>query len=131
MTIVSDVAADRFFQGEDKILRISVYEVDGVTPKDVTGKTLSYVLQKTAKSSTPLPGFPKTTADDVSITGVFNVNPSTNTQKVEVEFFDEDTDELNAKEYYHELKDMTDGAEIVLMKGTFTLTQSAPVHRGL
>lgn len=127
MSETSAVAEGLFFQGEDKVLVIGPVVDENGAGVDISGWALSYVLQRNAKSTTPF--LHKTTADDISITGTFNATLASNTQRIEIEFFDEETNEIAAKEYYHELKRTDADTETVLMRGAFVLSQSAPTHR--
>lgn len=127
MSEISNVAANAFYQGEDKILVIGPVVDENGAGVDVSGWGLSYVLQKSEKSATPL--LHKVTSGDITITGTFSAVLASNTQRIEIAFFDEETNEFSARDYYHELKRTDVGLETVLMSGTFTLTQSARIHR--
>lgn len=117
-------ASDRFFVGEDKVLNFTVYQSDGVTPQDVATWALQWVLRKTEKSTSAL--IDKTTGAGVTITGVYNVSPALNTQKVVVAIADTDTDALNPNvTYRHALKRTDAGSETVLAFGDFILLQAA------
>lgn len=134
-------AEHQFFLGEDKIIELSIFESDGVTPLDVSGIPLEWSLKKTDKAADPGIITKGITSGGVStgitIAGVFNVDPSVNTQTVRITFTDDDTnpDVTSALEasaytlkagaaYRHSLKRLDAGNENILMYGSITFLQA-------
>ena len=114
-------ADKRWFIGEDKILRFTIYTSEAETAiQDVSGYALAFDLRKGVDDSAAL--ITKTTgAGDITITGTYNSAPGTNTQKVNVAIADTDTASLKAGDYEYSLKRTDDGSETVLVEGTATL----------
>lgn len=109
----------RFFLGEDKVLRLKVYEQDGTTPINVDGWSLLYVLRKKDKDPDP-PILSKTTTGSspkISIEGTFNIDPEANMQVVLVTFDSDDTTNLEAKTYRYSIKRTDSGNERILTYG--------------
>lgn len=134
-------ATNKFFLGEDKVLDLTIFGQDGVTPLDVTGLALEWNLKKTDKAADPGILTKGITAAGVStgitIVGVYNAVPATNTQKVRITFASADTDPdatsvlvslpytLKAGvAYRHSLKRKDAGNEGILTFGSFTFTQA-------
>lgn len=113
-------AADKWYAGEDKTLRFTIYTDDTeATCEDVSGFTLSWKL-------TTKPGATALLTKTGTVSGTFNATPASNTQRVTVSIADTDTDALTATTYYHELKRTDAGNEAVLAQGRATLLK--PVH---
>lgn len=120
-------AADKFFLGEDKIVDFTIFALDGATPFDVTGLSLEWNMRRTDKADDPalLTKVP-------TIIGVFNVNPSLNTQRARVVFASDDTDPLVTTlytlkagfAYRHSLKRKDTGNENILSYGSITFLQA-------
>jgi hypothetical protein len=102
-------------------------------PADVTGFSFAWVLKATPDASTAL--ITKTTAaGGITITGVYNVAPLVNTQRVRVQLEDEDTygpDPTPAiivaapGTYHYALKRLNAGAETIYVWGKFRLLLAA------
>lgn len=92
MAIEFNITADKnFFLGEDKMIDFKVYELDGTTPLDVGGLPLEWNVKKNDKD--PDPGIiTKGVGSGLTIVGIWNVDPSVNSQKVRVTFVPADTD---------------------------------------
>lgn len=123
-------AADEVFVGEDKNLFFTIFEKDGITPRNVTGWTFEWILRAKAKSNPPL--LKKIMADGITLVGAFNIDPLVNTQKVLVPLLDSDTASedgstiiIPPKVYYHALKRVDDGSNTVLSHGSFELLVSS------
>lgn len=130
----------KFFLGEDKVLDLTIFGPDDITPLDVTGMALEWNLKKTDKALDPGIITKGITALGVStgitIVGVYNVVPATNTQRVRVAFASADTDpdvtgllatpyKLKAAvAYRHSLKRKDAGNEGILTYGSFTFMQA-------
>ncbi len=128
MAVKQDVISPQFFVGEDKRLVFTIYESDKVTPKNVSGWAISWMLKRSVNDTDGAAKITKTVAGGgVTITGVFNVVPATNTQRVNVQIEDTDTHLLPAGLYAHELKRTDAGVEVVLAYGQFQLP--AGVHK--
>lgn len=135
-------AEDQVFFDTDRVLRYAVFQgnptaeeiaAGDAVPEDITGWSLAWTLRRTPKSQTAL--IEKATGGSgITITGSYNVDPSINTQRVEVLIEDTDTydpdasPEVNVKpstSYAYALKRTDDGAESILAFGAFTLLQAA------
>lgn len=134
-------ADDKVYFDTDRLLRYTVYAGDPTaeeitaetaTPEDVTGWDLAWVLRKKPNSADP-PLIEKTLSDGITISGVFDSDPSANTQRVEVLLADTDTYdpdaspplEIKAGTYVYALKRLDPGSETILAEGTFTLLRAA------
>ena len=120
-------AADKFFLGEDKIIDFTIFDAGGIVPLNVAGFSLEWSLKKTDKAGDP--GIlVKTVGSGLSIVGVWNAVPATNTQRVRLTFASIETDLLKAGvAYRHSLKRTDVGNEGILSFGSFTFLQ-ATVH---
>jgi len=121
--------ADHFFLGEDKILELTIFGEDDITPLDVTGMALQWSLKKTDKAADP--GIiEKASGAGITVVGVYNVAPLLNTQRVRIAFASADTtpsSTLSLKAnfaYRHSLKRTDVGNENVLSYGSFTFMQA-------
>jgi hypothetical protein len=125
MALRHDITAnDLWFRGEDKRVRLTVYTSQAKTAiLDVSGFALSWQL---APKIGGAPTVTKTTVDGISIVGIFNADPTLNTQYIEVAIADTDTDGQQRLDGWHELKRTDAGLEGVLVHGKATLL--APVH---
>lgn len=103
------------FVGEDKSFRLTpiTNRLTGL-PENVTGWVIHLVVRR--RDGTPDPAiFDKTAA----IGGVYNVNPTLNTQYAEVQLTDTELNTVKALTYRHSWKRMDDGSETVLAYGNF------------
>lgn len=101
-------------------------------PEDVSGWAVSFVVLKSdtaADASTPK--LTLTTAGGaITIIGVYNPDPDTNTQKVRVAVADTDIPLWNGsvgfkqKTYRYSLKRTDDGSETIIDKGNFDLSEA-------
>lgn len=91
MAIEFNITADKnFFLGEDKIIDFTIFELDGVTPLEVSGLPLEWSVKKNDKD--PDPGIiTKGAGTGLSVIGVWSSNPTTNTQRVRLTFVPADT----------------------------------------
>jgi hypothetical protein len=126
MAVESNVtAASHVFLGEDKVLEFTITDEDDV-PVDVSGWAMIWDLRK-ADKTTGDALIEKTTGAGITVTGVYNVAPLVNTQRVLVTLADTDSDSsttIQAKTYRHALKRSDDGSETVLAFGDFTFLQA-------
>lgn len=110
------ITAGTWFIGADITLRFTVYaDASHTTCVDVATYGLQYVLRKGNSDDDPALISKTTGAGTITVTGVFNSVPATNTQRVLVSIVDTDTDGLRPGEYMHALKRTDDGNETVLM----------------
>lgn len=108
------------FQGEDKVIRFTITDGDNV-PVDVAGWTFEWIVRK-SDTDTETAVLSKTTAAGIAVSGIFNVDPTLNTQRVVVTLTDTDLG-IAARQYRHALKRADDGYETVLSYGDFVLAQ--------
>lgn len=111
---------DDFFLGEDKTLTFTIYQSDGVTPQDITGWALSWMLKQKGTDDDDDALVTKTTASGITLT-----TPASGVCTVSIA--DTDTEDLRSNTYRHELKRTDAGLETVLCHGACQLRQS--VHR--
>ena len=127
-------AADHMFLGEDKTLSLPIFttHVQDVA-LDVAGRPLLWVLRKTDKSTVALiEKSTETSPPGITVTGVFDPDPSVSTQVVNIHLYDHDSWNpdvspaiaLKKGKYRHSLKDMTPDEETVLAFGNFQFLQS-------
>jgi len=120
MAIESPISrAHRWFTGEDKTLKFPVYQGDDVTPQDVTGWGLTWILRRKDADADPA-----LLVKTPTITGTYNATPALNTQRVEVSIVDTDTENFAAGTYRYSLKRTDDGSETILAYGDAVLQQA-------
>jgi hypothetical protein len=147
MAVRNDFSArSKIFCGEDKQLVFAIHASDGVTPQDVSGWAMEWVLRSVHPtplqadrrwwSSWPVVSPPvlptvhltKSTSDgSITVTGTYNADPDVNTQRVAVAIADTDTEGLAGGTYKHALKRTDDGLETILSFGEFVLRSAAAV----
>jgi hypothetical protein len=98
--------SEDWFIGEDKTLPFEVYDGSAADGDRV-------VLTRTTGGST------------ITITGSFNADPDTNTQRVNVLVEDTDTDNMQPGRYYYVLRRTDAGNETVLAYGDIDLKKAA------
>lgn len=122
-------AADGWYLGEDKSLRITVYtstatadtiEAGTATAENITGWALSWMLKRKLSDADVDAALTKTTVSGIALT-----TPASGLCTVTVA--DTDTDALSPGTYVHELKRTDAGNEAVLVQGTVELLRA--VHR--
>lgn len=122
-------AADKFFMGEDKTIDFTIFGPDGVTPLDVTGLPLEWNMRKTDKADDPAI-MTKAIGSGLTIIGVYNATPATNTQRVRATFVPADTTPATAPlvkpniAYRHSLKRKDAGSAGILSFGSITFLQA-------
>ena len=105
-----------WFIGADITLRFTVYaDVAHTTCVDVSLYAMSYALRRRNSDDDPALISKTTGAGTITVTGVFNATPASNTQRVLVSILDTDTDGLDPGSYMHSLKRTDDGFETVMM----------------
>lgn len=115
----------KWFLGEDKILSFTIFGPDEVTPIDFSAWTLEFVFRKTDKDTKEPPIMRKTMSAGLSITGVFNVDPLVNTQRLIVTFTSDDTTLLKpAFGYRYSIKRTDVNNEGILAYGGITFLQA-------
>lgn len=124
---VDILEADRFFTNTDYTVKVSIFEADGITPRNVATYALSWLLKKRVTDLDANAVITKVTPAGITITGIFNVDPTLNTQIVEIPLADTDTLSVRHGAYHHELKRTDAGFETVLCSGMAILKASA--HR--
>lgn len=129
-------AADKFFLGEDKVIELTIFELDGTTPFDLSALPLEWKLRTSDAADDPALITKGITAGGVStgiaIIGIWNVDPAVNTQRVRITFASADTDPLVTTDYTlkagrvyrHSLKRMDAGNEGILSYGSMTFLQA-------
>jgi hypothetical protein len=113
--------AAEWFTGEDKALQFSLLQADDVTPQDITGWALSWMVKRRTADADASALVTKTTSSGITLTsassGICSVSVS-----------DTDIASIVAGTlYHHELKRTDDGFETVLSYGLFVLRSA--VHR--
>ena len=118
-------ASSHLFTGEDKILSYEIFAADGVAMENVATFSLRWELRRWGPSGTSV--ITKTTGNGggITITGTYNSNRSSNTQRVLVAIADTDTEDLPQARYTCALKRMDAGLEAVLSHGTVELLVAA------
>lgn len=121
MAIRDDITKDDdFYTGEDKTLTITVYQSDGTTAQNITGWSLSYRWKRSLSDADSEAVLTKTTSSGITLT-----TPGSGICTVTIA--DTDTDSLEARTYYHELKRTDAGSETVLTTGSVLLQRA--IHR--
>lgn len=117
--------SEDWFIGEDKTLPFEIY--DGANESlivDVSAFAMEFKLRR--KGDTDKVVLTKTTGGStITITGAFNSDPDTNTQKTNVLIEDTDTDHLPPGDYYYSLRRTDAGNETVLAYGDVVLKRAA------
>lgn len=117
-------AADDWFVGEDKTIPFEIYSSDEATIEDITGFALAFYLRKIGGPDTKVLTC-TTGASTITITGSFNADPDTNTQRANVIIADTDTVNFQAGKYAYSLWRTDDGLMTVLAYGEATLKKVA------
>lgn len=110
------------FIGEDKTLSLPVVQADGVTPQDITGWTIRFVVRREDKSAASL--------IDVAAVIVGAFAPVNNPQRAVVTLTDDQlsvTIFTKAATYRHSWKRVEDGVETILAYGDFILERATQV----
>jgi hypothetical protein len=129
LNILGDTDLNRVFFDADYRLRFPIVDAEGV-PIDVSGWAFSWTLRRKANTPDP-PLIRKTSADGITVTGTYDVDPTANTQRVVVALSDKDTydpdNDLLVREgtYVYGLKRTDDGSETVVAFGKLKLWRSA------
>lgn len=117
-------ASEDWFVGEDKTLNFEVYDSTGAAMQDIAGWSLRFRLRYQRDGDAIV--FTKTTGGSgVAISGTYNSDPATNTQRAVVTIDDTDTDNLQPGNYLFNLWRTDAGSETVLAYGLATL-KAAP-----
>lgn len=115
---VDITGADRFFTNADKLIKFTIYQADGVTPQNITGWALSWMLKRRLTD-------PDANALVTKTTGAGSITLTTPlTGNCELIVTDENTAAVEAGFYVHELKRTDAGAETPLCEGKARLRQS-------
>lgn len=114
----------KFFLGEDKVIDLTIFDLDGVTPLDVSGLALEWNMRKTDKAPDPAI-LTKAAGTGMSIVGIYNVSPGINTQLVRLTFVPADTSSLKPNfAYRHSLKRKDAGNANIFTYGSITFLQA-------
>lgn len=110
--------ADRFFTNADKVIKFKIYQADGVTPQNITGWAMSWLLKRRLTDADSAALVTKTTgAGTITLTTPL-------TGDCELTVTDENTATVASGFYVHELKRTDAGAETPLCEGKARLRQS-------
>lgn len=121
MAIRDDITKDDdLYTGEDKTFTFTVYQSDGTTAQNITGWALSYRWKRSLSDPDSDAVLTKTTSSGITLT-----TPASGLCTVTIA--DTDTDSLEARTYYHELKRTDAGSETILTTGSVLLQQA--IHR--
>lgn len=121
MAIERNITADDdFFQGENKVLPVTIYQSDGTTLQNVTGWAISFMVKKHATDADASAKITKTTGAGIVLTAPLS-------GLITITLADTDTASLPADSYAYEIKRTDAGSKTVLTEGRFTLRQA--VHR--
>ena len=116
----SDITTDHnWFTGTDHVFEFTIYQADGITPQDITGWTLSWMLKR-AEGDADSAAILTKTGGAVNV-----VTPGSG--RVDVTVADTDTVSIPGDSYFHELKRIDDQQESVESYGSAVLKQS--LHR--
>jgi|GEM_PF-5518918 len=115
--------AHRFFLGEDKVLRLQVFEEDLTTPLDVSGWNLAFYVRKKDKDADPAL-ITKTLGAGIQVEGTFSSTPSENLQRVLIDIESDDTNGLKASSYRYSVKRVDVGSETILVFGSIVFLQA-------
>ena len=109
MAITKDI---EFGAGEDKTLKDTIFQADGVTVQNITGWTFECRVEEHERSTTAK--ITKTSADGIvivdAVNGIINVN-----------FVKADTINLRARVYVYKIWRVDNGDNIILTEGKLTL----------
>lgn len=124
-------AAEAIFIGEDRTYNYQVWDDDDsavAQAVDITSWTLSYTVKRRKGDGDADALLTKTTGGNgIAITGTYNTNITTNTQRAAVTIADTDLDALAPGLAYYELKRTGTDVETVIAFGTMTLSRG--LHR--
>jgi hypothetical protein len=130
--VATEVNITGWYSGEDREFAFGPFSDDDGAQIDVAGEDFSWVLRRsfedhlgTTRLETALAMPAKTTADDITIEGVFDEVEASNTQRVVVRVNRADTISLAIGDYVHELAKTTAGEWKVFAGGTAPLTGAA------
>lgn len=124
MAIRADIPpSEEWFTGEDRVLEFTIYQADGTTPQDISGWELSWFLKRSKKDADSAAVLAKT--NDGSPSDVTIVDGPAG--RVDVLINADDTLDLVARVYRHELKRMDTGEKTIESYGDATLQQA--LHR--
>lgn len=111
--------------GTDQAYDVTVYTSEAATTvREITGWALSFMIKRKATDADGSALVTKTTGDGISISGTFNADPDTNTQKATVSVADTDTDGLTPGVCHWELKRTDAGSEARIAYGPLTLNRT-------
>lgn len=117
-------ASEGWFIGCDYTLKFEIYDETGVTMEDVTGQAARFVLRKPIEGDAIVLDL-TTGAGTITITGVYNADRATNTQRVNVIVTDTHTEWFEPGQYDFALKRTDAGNATLWSHGTATLQKAA------
>ena len=107
---------DGWFVGEDQTFRFTIYQADGVTPQNISGWSLEWVLRVRASSSSAI--LTKTTSSGIVIT-------DESAGKCEVSVTRTESNLLVPGKYFHTLRRSDTNFSTVLSHGDAVLRYAA------
>jgi hypothetical protein len=113
------------FLGEDRSFPIHIKNADETVSIDIAGWGLSWIIKRRASDSNGNAILRKTTGAGIAITGTFDANPVTNTQRATVSVADTDTEAKDPGLYLWELKRTDANQETILAYGRILFVGSA------
>lgn len=123
MAIRADISeAEEWFTGEDRVLEFTVYKADNVTPQDISGWDFSWFLKRGVSDPDVAAVLAKTNVGSPSPAEIVIIDGPTG--RVDVIIEADDTRELPAKRYHHELKRLDAGEELVESYGAAVLRRA-------
>lgn len=109
------LAAQKWFTYTDKKLRFRIFDEDGVTPLDMSGRAFVFTVADDNEGTVE---FTKTSeANEIRVDGDFDIDPDLNEQYVEVDVDAEDTKILFRGRHYFSLRCSSVGFRDVLTHG--------------
>lgn len=112
--------SEKWYIGEDKTIAFEIYDSTEALIENVTGWAMGCYFYKIGADD-PLVLTRTTGASTITITGSYNSDPATNTQRTNVLVVDTDTDNFQPGKYAYWLWRTDDGNETVLASGTVYL----------
>jgi hypothetical protein len=113
------------FLGEDHAFAFHIKNAGETASLDIAGWNLSWIIKRRISDSNGNAILRKTTGSGISITGTFDANPATNTQRATVSVADTDTEAKDPGLYYWELKRTDANQETILSYGRILFIGSA------
>lgn len=116
--------SEDWFVNEAKLLSFEIFSSDEVTMENVAAFGMQWVLRRGLEGD-PIVINKTTAGATITVTGVYNADMNTNTQRVNVLVPRTDTYRLQPGKYNHALKRVDSGNETVLSYGEVELKKAA------